>query len=310
MSARPVGVISAVLPCFNVGDHALAAATALAALPRPAGSALEIIVVDDASTDDSAARLDGALAAPARLLRAPRNLGRGGAINLGAAAARGEALLILDADCLPASDALLLAHAAALEQGADASVGGIDNDAPGFWGRYQAQAAARRAREAARSGDATGMTTANTMVRMDAFRGAGGFDPRYRHYGFEDRDLLLRLRRAGARLRFNEAARVRHEGALELPGIARKLRACGRHSAPLFRAQHPDAYRRLGYAAVDALLHPVRGALLAPLAALLLPRVEAVERLLQREALPFALRAGLARLVTALAYGAGTREAA
>lgn len=309
MSARPVGVISAVLPCFNVGDHALAAAAALAALPRPAGATLEVIVVDDASIDDSAARLAGALAPPARLLRAPRNLGRGGAINLGAAAARGDALLILDADCLPASDALLLAHAAALEEGADASVGGIDNDAPGFWGRYQARVAARRER-GAQGDDVTGMTTANAMLRMDAFRRAGGFDERYHHYGFEDRDLLLRLQGAGARLRLNPAARVRHEGALDLPGIARKLRACGRYSASLFRAQHPEAYRRLGYAAVDARLHPLRGALLAPLAALLLPRAEAVERLLQREALPFTLRAGLARGVTALAYGTGTREAA
>jgi GT2 family glycosyltransferase len=308
VSARPIGAISAVLPCFNDGDHALAAAAALVALPRPAGATLEVIVVDDASTDDSATRLAAALPPAARLLRAPRNLGRGGAINLGAAAARGEALLVLDADCLPASDALLLAHAAALEQGADASVGGIDNDAPGFWGRYQARAAARRER-GARGDGVTGMTTANTLLRMDAFRRAGGFDERYRHYGFEDRDLLLRLQGAGARLRFNAEARVRHEGALDLPGIARKLRACGRHSAALFRERHPVAYRRLGYAAVDARLHPLRGALLAPLAALLLPRAAALERLLQREGLPFALRAALARGVTALAYGAGTREA-
>jgi GT2 family glycosyltransferase len=309
VSARPVTRISAVLPCFNDGDRARAAAAALAALPRPPGAALEVIVVDDASTDGSAARLAGALPAGARLLRAPRNLGRGGAINLGAASAGGDALLILDADCLPASDALLLAHAALLAQGADASVGGIDNPAPGFWGRYQAGVAARRAREAAQDGDPAGMTTANTLLRMEAFRRAGGFDERYRHYGFEDRDLLLRLQRAGARLRLNDAARVRHEGALDLPGIAAKLRACGRHSAALFRAGHPEAYRRLGYATVDARLHPLRGALLAPLAALLLPRAAALERLLQLEALPFALRAGLARGVTALAYAAGTREA-
>ncbi len=293
-------MISAVLPCFNDGAQALASVQALGGLPRP--GELEAIVVDDGSTDASGALLQTGLPPWARLVRAPANLGRGGAINLGAAQARGAQLLILDSDCQPAADDFLHAHAALLAAGADASIGGIEGGGAGFWGRYQSRAAARR-----EAGGATGMTTANLMIRAETFRRVGGFDARYRHYGFEDRDLLLRLQRDGVRLEPNARAAVRHAESLDLPGIAAKMRACGRHSAPLFRAAHPQAYAQLGYAALDAQLHPLRAALLAPLAALLLPRVGALERALHQQWLPFAARAALARLTVALAYCAGTR---
>jgi GT2 family glycosyltransferase len=244
----------------------------------------------------------------ARLLRAPANLGRGGAINLGAAEARGEMLLLLDCDCLPARPDFLVAHHAALLAGADASIGDIAGDAEGFWGRYQSIAAARRAEAARTGGVIHAMTTANIMLRAEVFRAVGGFDTRYRHYGFEDRDLLLRLQRAGSRLAHNPGAAVDHAANLDLPGISRKMQACGRHSAPLFRADHSDAYRSLGYAAIDANLHPIRGALLAPFARLLLMRIDAIEALLRRDGLPFGMRSALARMATALAYLEGTRH--
>ena len=303
-------LLSVVLPCFNDGVQALAAVRSLECLPRPAGCELEGIVVDDASTDGSAAVLEKGLPAWVRLLRAEANLGRGGAINLGATGGRGSRLLILDSDCLPAAEQFLLAHDAALAAGVDASVGGIVGGGAGFWGRYQSQAAARRETASGAHGATSGMTTANVMIRAEVFRRAGGFDPRYRHYGFEDRDLLLRLQRCGARLEFNPRATARHSSDLGMAGIVGKMRSCGRYSAPLFRAAHPEAYARLGYQAIDAQLHPLRGALLAPFAGVMLSRADSIERVLQRDWVPFSLRAALARLTTALAYCEGTRTAA
>jgi GT2 family glycosyltransferase len=264
---------------------------------------LEAIVVDDASSDGSADLLEAHLPDWARVVRARHNLGRAGARNLGVANARGGLLLLLDCDCLPAHPDFLLQHHRALSAGADASVGDIAGDTRGFWGRYQSSAAKRRASDGAHA-----MTTANIMLGTDLFRAAGGFDSRYRHYGFEDRDLLLRLQHSGARLQHNPYAVASHAANLDLSNLARKMQACGRYSAPLFRADHPRAYRSLGYAAVDANLHPLRGALLAPLARLLLSRTSNIEALLQRDGLPFGMRSALARLATALAYLDGTRH--
>jgi GT2 family glycosyltransferase len=301
-------LISLVIPCFNGGAEALAAVSAVGRLPLPDGHALEAIVVDDASTDDSAALLARQLPDWARLVRAPTNLGRGGAINLGVASAGGDLLLLLDCDCTPARPDYLLAHIELLARGADASIGDIVGHAGGFWGRYQSAAGKRRAAAARDGGMLHSMTTANILLRMPAFRAVGGFDARYRHYGFEDRDLLLRLQQAGARLAHNANAAVDHAANLDFPGISRKMQACGRHSAPLFRGDHPEAYRALGYAAIDAALHPWRGALLGPLARYAVGRADSVEGLLRRAWLPFPVRSRLARAATALAYLQGTRQ--
>ena len=56
----------------------------------------EVVVVDDGSTDDTA---DVALSAGARVLRLPRNVGKGGAVASGVAATpEAEVYLLVDAD--------------------------------------------------------------------------------------------------------------------------------------------------------------------------------------------------------------------
>jgi GT2 family glycosyltransferase len=299
-------LISLVVPCFNGGEEALATVLAAGKLPRPPGFKLEAIIVDDASTDGSTTMLAGQLPAWARLVQAPVNLGRGGAINLGASGARGTLLLVLDCDCVPSDDAFLLAHMATIEN-VDASIGDIRGHAEGFWGRYQSEAAHRRGNATADGLDGVlGLTTANIMLRATAFRAVGGFDPRYRRYGFEDRDLLLRLHTSGARLKHTPAAVVDHADNLDLPGICRKLRECGRYSAPLFRGDHPQLYARLGYGALDATLHPFRGSLLGLPARFVFDRSRVLERWLQHGRTPYRLRALVARLAVGLAYLAGT----
>ncbi|MFC7300811.1 glycosyltransferase family 2 protein [Cognatiluteimonas weifangensis] len=300
--------ISLVVPCFNGGAEALATVIAIGRLPRPADHTLEAVVVDDASTDGSTAHLARELPDWARLLRAPANLGRAGAINLGVTEATGSLLLLLDCDCTPAHPDFLQAHLACLAEGADASIGDIVGHAGGFWGRYQSAAGRRRAAAAHDGGMLHSMTTANILLRAPLFRAVGGFDPRYRHYGFEDRDLLLRMQRTGARLAHNANAPVDHAANLDFPGISRKMQASGRYSAPLFRGDHPEAYRALGYAAIDATLHPWRAALLAPLARLAVARADSIEAVLDQAWLPYPLRKGLARAATALAYLHGTRQ--
>ena len=83
--------VSVVIPAFNEG-----AAIGDVVRGLLTGAAWrEILVIDDGSTDDTAAAAD---AAGARVVRHPYNKGNGAAVKTGIRAASGEFLLIIDAD--------------------------------------------------------------------------------------------------------------------------------------------------------------------------------------------------------------------
>ncbi|HEX3702225.1 MAG TPA: glycosyltransferase family 2 protein [Vicinamibacterales bacterium] len=82
---------SVVIPAYN---EAAAVGPLVSAL-RAAGAWREILVVDDGSTDDTAAQ---AAAAGARVIRHPYNKGNGAAVKTGIRQAAGDFVLIMDAD--------------------------------------------------------------------------------------------------------------------------------------------------------------------------------------------------------------------
>ncbi|HZT75096.1 MAG TPA: glycosyltransferase family 2 protein [Vicinamibacterales bacterium] len=90
MSARAADT-SIVIPAFNEAASIAAVVTAL----RGVAPWREILVVDDGSSDDTAAR---ASTAGARVVRHPYNKGNGAAVKSGIRAATGEFVLIMDAD--------------------------------------------------------------------------------------------------------------------------------------------------------------------------------------------------------------------
>jgi len=84
----------------------------LTALTRQTVPAAEVIVTDDASTDETAAVLAEAAAdLPLQVLRHEQCLGRSAASNAGARRATGDVLLFLDGDTLPGPD-VVARHAA------------------------------------------------------------------------------------------------------------------------------------------------------------------------------------------------------
>jgi glycosyltransferase involved in cell wall biosynthesis len=96
--------ISVVIPAYNAARFLCEAVASIhSQVCRP----IEIIIVDDGSSDQTAAVAAG-LGSDIRILRQPRNLGPAAARNRGIEAATGEAIAFLDADDLWSTNAMTL----------------------------------------------------------------------------------------------------------------------------------------------------------------------------------------------------------
>jgi N-acetylglucosaminyl-diphospho-decaprenol L-rhamnosyltransferase len=199
----------------------------LAAIPQ----ACPVIVVDNASPDDSA---DAARAArpSARVIRAPRNLGFGPGANLGFAEVSTEFGLLLNADATLEPDTIAGLIAAARRY-PEAALLAPEVMADQGHMQFGHDLPFRRLRGPVVEpvGDACCWYVGGSamFLRMTALRGVGGFDPEIFLY-FEDDDLCLRLRAAGHALVHVAGVRVRHEG--------------GASSAPSPRLSHWKAFHQ------------------------------------------------------------------
>lgn len=93
-------LLSVVLPAFNEERGIERALTAVALHLANDGRRYEIVVVDDGSTDRTAERVETLARddARVRLVRSPRNRGKGHAVREGVLASRGDVVVFLDVD--------------------------------------------------------------------------------------------------------------------------------------------------------------------------------------------------------------------
>ena len=108
MTNAPVVSVSVVIPCYNQARFLPDAIGSVSAQQFDDPLTIELIVVDDGSTDDTA-RVAGGLGA--QVIRQP-NRGLSNARNAGLAAARGDLVVFLDADDMLTRDALATGAAA------------------------------------------------------------------------------------------------------------------------------------------------------------------------------------------------------
>lgn len=196
-----------------VRDRAELLEALLASLAAQTYRDFEVIVVDDASTDDSPVVAEHAAARgePVQLLRQEHAAGAVGARVAGVAAARGEILAFTDSDCRPHPE-WLAALVAGIDRGADV-VQGLTRPT---------RAAGPLERTVASHGDDGLYATCNVAYRRSAFDAVGGFDTgadqvlgfrrdeRAKGLGFGEDSLLgWRVRRKGSSV-FEPDAVVEH----------------------------------------------------------------------------------------------------
>ena len=200
----------------------------------------DIVVVDNASSDDTVRRVEEFVAwSPARLVANEENRGFAAAVNLGAREAEGEVLLILNPDAIaePGAVAALVRCIDATGAGA---VGGalLEADgqpARGFAFRRIATLAPlvceallinqlwpgnpvnRRYRclnaDYLQQQEVEQPAGACLAVRRTMWDKLGGFDEQFFPVWFEDVDFCKRLREQGAKVFYCPEARFRHGGA-------------------------------------------------------------------------------------------------
>ena len=245
-------LVSVVIPVHNRRGFVLDTVRSVLAQTWPH---LEVIVVDDGSTDGSADLLEETFGDRIRVIRLPTNQGRSTARNTGWALARGELVAFLDSDDLWAPDKL----ARQVPCFADPAVALVHTwvakiDANGAPLEADSAALAREfALAAARGSDYAGLTetwcrmyTSAVLVRREALRTSGGFDPRISN--FEDWDVLWRIARSGRVIAIEEPLVMHrtHPGNTVTRWVAVAepwLHVCRKHLAELPRSGDPRTRR-------------------------------------------------------------------
>jgi GT2 family glycosyltransferase len=180
----------------------------------------ELIVVDNDSPDDSAAVV-AELAPRARIVTMGRNLGFSGGVNVGASAATGDLLVILNPDAIPQpgwGEAIRRpwreGRGWSAWQGLVAEGDGQTINSAGNPVHFTCIVWAGRHGEpigaAPRAGEVTALSGACLAVPMEVWRRHGGLAEKFFMY-HEDVDLSLRLRLAGETVGIEPTAVVSHD---------------------------------------------------------------------------------------------------
>lgn len=191
---------------------------------------IEIIVVDNASDDGSAEKIEKHFKDRITLITTARNLGFGPANNLGASRARGTYLFFLNSDTIELHGAVATL-AAFLDRHPDYAIVGpkvLLKDRktvqPASFGTFPTLSRTLTRRNNRQkitfdtrfvSTDTDWVTGAALMVTSEAFWASGAFDNRYFMY-FEDQDVCANVKKLGLKVGVVHDAAIVHLGGKSL----------------------------------------------------------------------------------------------
>ena len=254
----PVPGTSVVVTSFNYARFLRQCLQSALDAVRPPGG-VEIVVVDDASTDESpevAAAVMREASTPMRLVRKHLNTGLADARNVGLAVARGRRVFVLDADnwihprCLTALDAAFTGEVAAT-YGLIARVDDQTGEGVGLLSAFEWDP--RRLVEAP-------YIDAMALLDREAVLSVGGYSTElidHGWFGWEDYDLWLKLAQAGRRGRLvpEIVASYRDHPASMLRRTNRESRQVSEYLRTKFAellSRHPGLDMYLSFPSEDA----------------------------------------------------------
>ena len=204
-SSPQVLKISVIIPVHNSASYLK---SCLAGLRQSTFSEYDCIVVDDASTDDSA---EVAASFDCRVMRLSTNQGPSIARNQAAREAKGDILFFIDADVLIPPDTLQLVwDRFAADPQLDALIGSYDDQPSqqGFLSQYK--------NLFHHYVHQTSRTTASTFwsgcgaIRREVFAQYNGFSEEYKRPSVEDIELGYRMRADGCKMVLDGRLQVKH----------------------------------------------------------------------------------------------------
>ena len=197
--------VSVIIPAHNAASLL---PSCLESVFRSKGVSFEVILVNDASTDDTE-RI--AREFSCRVISLKNNIMSANCRNLGAEHALGEILVFFDADQVM-EPGTLRAYVDTLKEypEVDAVVGSLapHTPMPGFFSKFKNFQHHYTHQTADREG-AT-LDSGRLAFRRRAFEELGGFEPAFSHASIEDIALGYRMRRQGRRIRFEPTIQVTH----------------------------------------------------------------------------------------------------
>ena len=247
--------VSVIIPVHNRPDEIRACIEALLRLDYPREK-LEILVVDDASTDHTPEVVSGL---PVTLIRLLENKQAPFCRNLGARRACGEILAFIDSDCL-ASPSWLKELVPVFNDRTVAAVGGkVDSyyDRKGLDRYEQVMSSLNGGDWPRRSKEKEPffyVPSCNLLVRKEVFLSVGGFQEEL--VVGEDVDLCWRLQDQGHPVEYRPVGIVYHRHRNRLKAFCCRRFDYGT-SEPLLQKRHPRRIKTFGFPLAGALFWAV-----------------------------------------------------
>jgi glycosyltransferase involved in cell wall biosynthesis len=242
--------VSVVIPAYNA-ERTIGEAVVQSLSQTKGSLQVELVVVDDGSTDDTAAIAESAGATVIR----QQNAGPAAARNRGWQSATGTFICFTDSDCIPIAGWMENLLDGFTDSHVGAVAGSYEIANPSSWlARWVQQEIMERHKRMPPFIRAFG--SYNVAIPRHVLQATGGFDPVYRRASGEDNDLSYRIIKEGWRIAFRPQARVSHYHPDKLWTYLKEQYRHGFWRAKLYK-NHPDMVGGDDYTRLRDRLEPI-----------------------------------------------------